>query len=137
MPQLLKRAGGIAFMGSDNFAELSRQESAGLAFEPVALNGARFALQVRRDRAGEFDAGRMLRVATSYPAVTRRALGRTGRPFAVELVVGGSVEAMPYLDPAINAVVDIVQSGETARANGLAILEDNLERVEIGAVWRP
>ena len=136
MPGLLRRAGGIAFMGSDNVAEIPDDERAGLSYQPVALNGARFALQVRSDRLEEFTEDTLLRVATSYPSVARNALPRTGRPFVIDLVVGGSVEAMPYIDPSINAVVDVVNKGDTMRANNLAILEDNLECVQIGAVWR-
>jgi ATP phosphoribosyltransferase len=58
-----------------------------------------------------------LRVATAYPASTRRLLGERG--VRCELVpVSGSVEAAPRLGLA-DAIVDLVSTGSTASANGL------------------
>jgi ATP phosphoribosyltransferase len=58
-----------------------------------------------------------LRVATAYPASTRRLL--EGRGVRCELVpVSGSVEAAPRLGLA-DAIVDLVSTGSTASANGL------------------
>ncbi len=58
-----------------------------------------------------------LRVATAYPTSTRAGLERLG--IAVELVpVSGSVEAAPGLGLS-DAIVDLVSTGSTARANGL------------------
>ena len=58
-----------------------------------------------------------LRIATSYPASTRRILGAQGVRF--ELVpVSGSVEATPRLGLA-DAIVDLVSTGSTMSANGL------------------
>lgn len=136
MPALLRRTGGIAFMGSDNFAEISEGDRVQYTYEPIALGSARFALMVREDRGYSLGQETTLKVATSYPTIADTALKRIGRPFSVDLVVTGSVEAMPYLDPSINAVFDLVSSGETLRANGLTIAEDNLASVQIGAVWR-
>jgi ATP phosphoribosyltransferase len=58
-----------------------------------------------------------LRVATAYPASTRRLLAERG--VACELVaVSGSVEAAPRLGLA-DAIVDLVSTGSTTSANGL------------------
>jgi ATP phosphoribosyltransferase len=58
-----------------------------------------------------------LRVATAYPASTRRLLADRG--VACELVaVSGSVEAAPRLGLA-DAIVDLVSTGSTTSANGL------------------
>jgi ATP phosphoribosyltransferase len=58
-----------------------------------------------------------LRVATAYPASTRRLLAERG--VACELVpVSGSVEAAPRLGLA-EAIVDLVSTGSTTSANGL------------------
>jgi ATP phosphoribosyltransferase len=66
---------------------------------------------------GELDG---LRVATSYPRLTRRLLEDRG--VAVELVdVTGSVEVAPRLGLA-DAIVDLVSSGNTLRTNGLRSL---------------
>jgi ATP phosphoribosyltransferase len=61
-----------------------------------------------------------LRVATSYPRLTRELLDERG--VAVELVdVTGSVEVAPRLGLA-DAIVDLVSSGNTLRTNGLRSL---------------
>ena len=65
-----------------------------------------------------------LRVATSYPASTRRLLGERG--VTCELVpVSGSVEAAPRLGLA-DAIVDLVSTGSTLSANGLRRVADLL-----------
>jgi ATP phosphoribosyltransferase len=61
-----------------------------------------------------------LRVATSYPRLTRELLEERG--VTVELVdVTGSVEVAPRLGLA-DAIVDLVSSGNTLRTNGLRSL---------------
>lgn len=129
-------ASSIGFIGSDTYGELPCGIQQDLVFAPIAFNGARFALAARRDRAWELD-GRRLRLATSYPNATERVMGRLGYPFTIGLVLDGSVEAAPYLelDQPIDAVVDLVDTGETMKTMKLEILKDNLERVELGAVW--
>ncbi|HEY8450216.1 MAG TPA: ATP phosphoribosyltransferase [Bacillota bacterium] len=61
--------------------------------------------------------GRPLRIATHLPRVTRRYFEALGEP--VELIyLRGSVEIAPLLGLA-DAIVDLVQTGATLRANGL------------------
>lgn len=63
-----------------------------------------------------------LRVATTYPVSTRALLAERG--VAVELVtISGSVEAAPRLGLA-DAIVDLVSTGSTLRANGLRRVGD-------------
>jgi ATP phosphoribosyltransferase len=65
------------------------------------------------------------RVATKYPQLTRRHFGARGRP--VDIVhVGGSVEVAPLLNLS-HWIVDLVDTGNTLKANGLAERETILE----------
>ena len=58
------------------------------------------------------------RVATKYPRLTRTHFNSLGRP--VDIVnVGGSVEVAPLLHLS-HWIVDLVDTGNTLRANGLA-----------------
>ena len=88
--------------------------------ELVALGFGRCALQVAvpADAAIESLADLDgLRVATSHPRITTGFFSKRG--IGVETVaVRGSVELAPRLDAA-EAIVDLVQSGETMRQNGL------------------
>lgn len=63
----------------------------------------------------------MLRVATKYPRVTARHFGSRGLP--VEIIqLSGSVEVAPLLGLA-DCIVDLVETGQTLRENGLRIVE--------------
>jgi ATP phosphoribosyltransferase len=75
-----------------------------------------------------------LRVATRYPRITRAWAEREG--LDVDIVeMTGSVEVAPRLGIA-DAVVDVVETGETLRANGLKPVATVLESYA-GLVTRP
>jgi ATP phosphoribosyltransferase len=68
---------------------------------------------------------RPLRVATKYPRILREWARL--RPIDVEpVVLTGSVEVAPRLNLA-DAILDVVETGETLRANGLKPVETVLE----------
>jgi ATP phosphoribosyltransferase len=68
---------------------------------------------------------RGMRVATAYPATTRRFFEQSG--VEVQLVpIHGSVELAPRLDAA-EAIADLVSTGETLRSNGLRPIATILE----------
>ncbi len=66
-------------------------------------------------------AGSQVRLATKYPITARRWLA--SRPWGAEVLpLTGSIELAPLLDLA-DIAVDIVQTGQTLRDNGLVELE--------------
>lgn len=72
--------------------------------------------------ARDLDAHSDVRVATKYPAVTRRHFAERGR--LVEVIeLAGSVELGPGVGLS-EWIVDLVESGETLRQNGLAVVEE-------------
>lgn len=62
------------------------------------------------------------RVATKYPGVTERYFRSRGLPAEV-IFLSGSVELAPNIGLAEN-IVDLVETGATLRANGLAVLDE-------------
>ncbi len=63
-----------------------------------------------------------LTIATKYPGVAKEFF--EGKGMNVEIIkIDGSVELAPLLGLA-DAIVDIVETGETLRANGLEVVED-------------
>lgn len=67
----------------------------------------------------------LLRVATKYPRVAK--MFYDGRSEDIEIIkLNGSIELAPILDLS-DVIVDIVESGNTIRENGLSILEDVCE----------
>lgn len=89
-------------------------------YEPIDLGIARCRLMV----AGRPEAdltGRRIRVATKFVNVTRRHFAAQGRQ--VDLIkLYGSMELAPLVGLA-DAIVDLVDTGNTLRANGLEPLE--------------
>ncbi|OGH55829.1 MAG: ATP phosphoribosyltransferase [Candidatus Lindowbacteria bacterium RIFCSPLOWO2_12_FULL_62_27] len=75
-----------------------------------------------------------IRVATKYPNVTRSFFMGKGRACSV-IKLYGSVELAPQAMLA-DAVVDLVSTGETLRANGLVILEEILQSTGLLVVNR-
>jgi ATP phosphoribosyltransferase len=96
-------------------------------YAPVDLGIGRCRLMVC-GRAGEKLASayaRPLRVATKFPNITSRHFRAKGQP--IELIfVQGSVELAPLTGLA-DVIVDLVETGETLRQNGLEPLESICE----------
>lgn len=90
-------------------------------FTPLDLELGRCELAVAQMANAELPKDRPLRVATKYPNVAARHFSSQGR--RVELVfVQGSVELAP-LTGLSDVIVDIVETGETLRQNGLVVVE--------------
>lgn len=101
------------------------QGGAGL-YQPVDLGIARCRLMVATRRGYNYRAavqqGARLRVATKYVELTREHFAAKG--VHVDLIkLYGSMELAPLLGLA-DAIVDLVSSGQTLRANGLVAVEE-------------
>lgn len=87
----------------------------------LGFGKCRFALAGPKGRSF-YDGWQVRRVATKYPAVTRSFFN--GKGVDVEIIkIEGSVELAPLLSLS-DAIVDIVETGGTLRANGLEIYEE-------------
>jgi ATP phosphoribosyltransferase len=92
-------------------------------YEPLDLNIARCRLSVaaRKDEPVCSGSARRLRVATKYPEITRRHFAAKGEQ--VEIIkLYGSMELAPLVGLA-DLIVDLVATGNTLKANGLAEIE--------------
>jgi ATP phosphoribosyltransferase len=99
-------------------------------YEPLDLGigACRMAMAApgRAGAGGAGDDGQLhLRVATKYPACTRRWLERQGL-FAEIIKLYGSVELGPLVG-LCDRIVDLVSSGETLRQHGLAEIATVME----------
>lgn len=89
-------------------------------YEPLDLGIARCRMVVagRRDRSS---AGRRPRVATKYAETTRRFFAQRGTQ--VEIIpLSGSMELAPLVGLA-DWIVDLVDTGNTLKANGLVVVD--------------
>lgn len=109
-------AADIGVAGKDILME----HGGGGLFEPVDLQIARCKLMVA-GKPGVLDQPGRLRVATKYTESARAYFARCGRQ--VELIkLYGSMELAPLVDLS-DCIVDVVDTGNTLRANGLEPLE--------------
>lgn len=96
--------------------------------EPLELDFGRCRLVVAAPAAAPYPSlpgGITPRLATKYPRLARAHFAALGR--AVEIIeVGGSVEVAPLLGLS-HWIVDLVDTGDTLRANGLVEHETILE----------
>lgn len=108
----------LGVVGKDTIIEMQ-----GKFFELVDLGfgKCRFALAAKKD--SDFYSGYGVKsIATKYPNVARRFFESKGMD--VDIVkIEGSVELAPLLGLA-NGIVDIVETGDTLRENGLEVVED-------------
>jgi ATP phosphoribosyltransferase len=107
-------AADIGIAGSDVLDEEARE-----LYEPLDLGIGRCRMIVaeRADARVDERAQAHIRVATKYPRTTRRYLQRRGLTAEV-IKLSGAIELGP-LTGLCERIVDITQTGETLRANGL------------------
>jgi ATP phosphoribosyltransferase len=90
-------------------------------YEPLDLGFARCRLVVAAPGRRTADGARRPRVATKYPEITRRHFAEKGGQ--VEIIkLYGSMELAPLVG-LTDYIVDLVDTGNTLRANGLVELE--------------
>jgi ATP phosphoribosyltransferase len=111
-------AADLGVAGSDVLDEEGRD-----LYEPLDLGIGRCALIVAEPTAARTnDRGAMhLRYATKYPRLTRDYLQRKGLTAEV-IKLSGAIELGP-LTGLCDRIVDITQTGETLRQNGLTIID--------------
>ena len=114
-------AAHLGVAGNDVLMEFDYPE----IYAPVDLGVGRCRLVVAepRDMVGDDDPGTWssLRVATKYPALTRRHFAARGVQ-AECIKLNGALELAPQLG-LCRRIVDLVSTGETLKANGLVEVE--------------
>lgn len=108
------------------------RESDADVLEPLELGFGGCRLVVAAPAAQPFPdlpGGKTARVATKYPNLAWRHFAQAGRPVEI-ITVNGSVEVAPLLGLS-HWIVDLVDTGNTLKANGLAERETILQ---VGAV---
>ncbi|HKF43075.1 MAG TPA: ATP phosphoribosyltransferase [Thermoanaerobaculia bacterium] len=119
IPTYVRRgAAEVGIAGSDVLAETECDLPRPLEFP---FGRCRFSLLGPAGADPSFPEGRAVRVATKYVRLTRDHFERKG--LAADIVpLSGSVEIAPRMDLA-DLVADLVDTGETMRANGLSEVE--------------
>ncbi len=126
------RAGDVASYVEHGAAEVGivgldvlREEPRDL-YEPLDLGIGRCTVIVARPRHGAaLPRGVAPRVATKYLSLAAHHFARKGVPAEI-IPLHGSIEVAPSLGLA-DLIVDITETGETLRANGLVIEEEVLQ----------
>ncbi len=118
----------IGIVGRDTIMEMG-----GAYYEMLTLPFGKCRFAVAGKPENKDFSGYTMRIATKYPNVTRAYFGK--KHMDVEIIkIEGSVELAPLLNLS-DAIVDIVETGSTLKANGLTIYEyicDISARVIVG-----
>ncbi len=129
-PEIAEGVADFALLGSDKFGELPLGN--GLGFEPIGVLACRFALLAPADLKSYGDTE--MTVATSYPNALITFLAKTGVRARCARIMSGKVERAPA-SGLTNAAFDIVETGNSLRANGLQIIQEG-QRIELGGIWK-
>ena len=118
-------AADLGIAGKDILYEHTQEHPGGL-YQPIDLDIAKCRLAVAVREGFDYDAavqqGARLRVATKYVNVAREHFARKG--VYVDIIkLYGSMELAPLVGLA-DAIVDVVSTGGTLRANNLVEVED-------------
>ena len=118
-------AADLGIAGKDVLLEHGAQHPGGL-YQPIDLNIARCRLAVAVRKGFDYEAavrqGARLRVATKYTQAAREHFAAKG--VYVDLIkLYGSMELAPLVGLA-DAIVDLVSTGNTLKANDLVAVED-------------
>lgn len=113
-------AADIGFVGKDTLLEENRN-----LYEvyDLGFGKCKFAVAGPADTWETLKFSNDLRVATKYPNVAKDYFYRQKHKTIEIVKLNGSVELAPIVGLA-NVIVDIVETGSTLKANGLAVLED-------------
>jgi len=115
-------AADIGVSGRDVLDEQERN-----LYEPLDLGigACRLVVAEPRDRPVDVNSQIHLRIATKYPRITRAFLQRRGITSDV-IKLNGAVELAPLIGLS-DQIVDLVETGETMRQNGLVEVETILD----------
>jgi ATP phosphoribosyltransferase len=121
-------AADLGIAGKDVLIEHAAQHPGGL-YQPIDLKIARCRLAVAVRKGFDYEAavrqGARLRVATKYTQAAREHFAAKG--VYVDLIkLYGSMELAPLVGLA-DAIVDLVSTGNTLKANDLVAVEDIME----------
>ena len=118
-------AADLGIAGKDVLIEHAAQHPGGL-YQPIDLNIARCRLAVAVRKGFDYEAavrqGARLRVATKYTQAAREHFAAKG-VFVDLIKLYGSMELAPLVGLA-DAIVDLVSTGNTLKANDLVAVED-------------
>lgn len=114
-------AAAVGIVGLDVLREEPRD-----LYEPLDLGIGRCSVVVARPRGAKpLPRGVAPRVATKYVSLAARHFAKKGVPAEI-IPLHGSIEVAPSLALA-DLIVDITETGETLKANGLVIEEEVLQ----------
>jgi ATP phosphoribosyltransferase len=126
----------FAIMGSDAVSEYTGRGYISEVLEPIP--DLRFVLAATAARADEVSERildeKTVSIGTSYPRTANRCLKVRGTKFSLvdTNIVSGCVEAILYDDErSLDAIFELVQTGDSLEQNGLEIVRDAIEPVNL------
>ena len=112
---------GVADLGIIGLDSLLEADADVYILANLGFGQCRFAVAGPVKQAGTAP-GKTWRIATKYPRVTEQYFAKTNRKVDI-IKLNGSVELAPLVGLS-DAIVDIVETGSTLKANGLEVYEE-------------
>lgn len=111
-----KGACDVGIIGKDTLLESNSD-----VYEMLDLGYGKCIFAVAAPKGYKYDNRKKLRVASKYPRVAKEFFARSGR--SIEIIkINGSVELAPLVGLS-DVIVDIVETGNTLKENGLEVIE--------------
>lgn len=112
-----KGAADMGISGKDNILESQAD-----IYELLDLKIGMCKISVAGHPEHQTDASRKLTIASKFPNIAKKHFQKKGQPIET-IKLNGSVELAPLIGLA-DYIVDIVETGNTLRENGLSVIED-------------
>ena len=108
----------LGIIGSDNLLE---KDSEIYELMDLGFGECKFSIAGLKDQVLD-NPNKLIKIATKYPNVTKKYFQNKDQKIEI-IKLNGSVELAPLVGLS-NVIVDIVETGNTLRANGLSVIED-------------
>lgn len=112
-----KGAADMGIAGKDNILESQAD-----VYELLDLKIGKCKMAVAGHPEHKVDSSQKPTIASKYPTIAKRHFQKKGQPIET-IKLNGSVELAPLIGLA-DYIVDIVETGNTLRENGLSVIED-------------
>jgi ATP phosphoribosyltransferase len=129
----------FGLIGSDYIDETGYNVSTETALPIVRLRFALATSETKKDRTiAKIKSGEPLTIGTSYPNTAIREMANIGLVglFGPRSIQPGGIESLPQEYSEIDAIFELVRSGNSIRNNELVILQDNIKSVDLMLVTK-
>lgn len=137
---LAQNPASLGMFGSDVFAEQNDRVQEEFTFEPFEQIAGTFYVGTNARFAertlDKISAGDDMVFATSYPKRLNAIAEELGFAVGEIIFMSGGVEASQADRMDIDAIFELKETGKSITDNGVVVIEDSIDSIDLGAIWR-